>query len=87
MQQPQSSVLAVKPAAWEPWSRGSREVKSLEKCCDGVEEASVGKEATDIVQKSLMSCVVSWAFVCRPLTYVWILGQATSPYIKYPGML
>ena len=87
MQQPQSSVSAVKPAPWEPWSKGSREEKSLEKRCDGVEEMSVGKEAIDIVQKILMSCEVSCVFVCRPLTYVWILGHATSPYNKYPGML
>ena len=85
MQQPQSSVWAVKPAPWEPWRKGSREEKSLEKCCDGVEETSVGKEAID-VQKNLMSCVVSCVFVCGPLTYVWILGYATS-YNKYPGML
>lgn len=87
MQQPQSSVSAVKPAPWEPWSKGSREEKSLGKCCDGVEEMSGGKEAIDIAQMNLMSCVVSCVFVCRPLTYVWILGHAATSYNKYPGML
>lgn len=76
----------MKPEPWEPWSKGSREEKSLDKSCDGVEETSIGKEAIDIAQMNL-SCVVSCVFVCRPLTYVWILGHGMSPYNKYPGVL
>lgn len=37
---------------------GSRDQKSLEKCYDGVEEMNVDKEAIDIVQRNLMSCVI-----------------------------
>jgi len=60
----------VKPAPWEPWSKGSREEKSQGKCGDGAEETSGAEETIDVAQMNLMSCVVSCVFVCRPLTYV-----------------
>lgn len=50
--------LGKEPETWKPWSKGSREQKSLDKCYDGVEEMNVDKEAIDVVQKNLTCCVV-----------------------------